>query len=162
MRFNPVIGIDPGSITGWAVVRGGLSPALKAYGQVELDYDTTATGVLRKVAKMAGNGRVIVAIEDQYLPRTYTNKSTVNLCHAAGRWEEAAAALGHTPTWVNPKSWQSAELGRLPKGKTKKASIQKVKGLYGCSVNEHIADAILIARWCAIAIVQGADALALK
>jgi len=154
-----IIGIDPSysSLNGWAVLRCAAAPALVAYGEIVIDYYKTALDVLRDIEKfLPKKRRVVVAIERQYNAKN--PDTTIKLAMRAGWWELAALELGHTPTLVHPKTWQAAELGMPPTTKSpqlKKASIAKAKGLYNVTVSEHVADAIMIARYCAIEIASG-------
>ena len=149
-----LVGIDPGKTSGWAIVTVALSPRLKAYGQEVIDFDSTCTAVLRGALEAARVGRCVVAIEEQFIG--VNKRSGIVLSQNAGRWIEAAAELGCTPTMVNPTTWHAAELGfTSPSAALKKAAIGKVKGLYRVVVPDHTADAILIARWCAISVFSG-------
>ncbi len=148
-----VIGIDPGAKSGWGVVTVGLSPRLLSYGGAEIDYDTRPTDLMQNIMG-SGFGPCVVAIEEQYVG--VNARSALVTAHNAGRWIEAAAMCGCTPTLVNPQTWHSRELGMTrPRDLVKRAAIDKVKGLYKIKVSSDVADAILIARYCSVAVATG-------
>ncbi len=91
------------------------------------------------------------AIESQYVGPNIA--SALALARGAGRFIEAMCENDIPYEMVNPKSWQSKELGKgkMKRDQLKKLSVQKVNALYGLHEKEHYAtDAILIARYMLI------------
>ncbi len=150
MKTKHLIGIDPATNSGWAIVSIGLAPRLLSYGEAEMNYDVCPTDLLRD-AMGSKFGPCIVGIEEQYVG--VNARTSLVVARRAGRWEEAAAMCGCTPTFVNPQTWHSRELGiTRPRDVVKRAAVNKVKGLYKIKVSSDVADAILIARYCAVAV----------
>lgn len=148
-----LLGIDPGQRSGYAVVTVSRNPDLIDCGTINLKN----TSCVMSIDELEEDHGAInhIAIEDQYVGKKNL-RSVIVLARGAGRWHEAAEYNGLHVYWINPKSWQSRELdrGSVLRKSTKVASIGKVKGVYKISVNEHEADAILIARYCAIGLAQ--------
>jgi Holliday junction resolvasome RuvABC endonuclease subunit len=147
-----VIGIDPGTTTGWAIVEHAIPWKYVASGEIELSNQCTATAFLESLLYPNRRPeRVMVAIEDQYLDKNVA--TTIKLARMSGRWEEAALHMGLNVKMINPKSWQSSELGKrsMLRKQIKALARTKVRSLYGplAAASEHSADAVLIARYWA-------------
>ena len=154
-----VIGIDPGAVSGIAVVTLSPKPELVSFAKVRLDK-----GALPSKELLAHKSRDIaaVAIESQYVA---VNISTaIRLAQTAGRWEEAAlATLGigcetgsNSPVaylyWVKPNEWQSHMLkgfvGKRAKRKQRKdAAISVALYRWGKQLESDVADAAMIAAF---------------
>ena len=115
-----IIGIDPGSRSGWAVVTVDPNPKLLLHDAVQWPKPGTKKDLAANTPHaVVGNviesvGRfdhtiVCAAIEDHFLG---LNVNTLKkLARNGGRWEEAFRSRGIPVVWVNPQTWQTAELG---------------------------------------------------
>ncbi len=159
-----IIGIDPGATSGWAVLSVEANPQLVLYGSFvwpkpgtkkDIPANTPSAKVEGMIEAMTQTGCVIVgaAVEDHYLSRSAPNPDSMKkLARNGGRWEESFRRLGISVEWVNPQSWQSAELGtcRLDRAEVKRRCARKVRGLWNEKMGEDAADAALIGRYAAI------------
>ena len=150
-----VLGIDPGSRSGFAVLDPHM--LLVEYGEVRFDrrrYDCPSVIVKRLVRRY---NPTMACVETQYLGAN--PHSCIALAQNAGRWLEACAAAEiPVVALVAPSTWQSAELGcssRATTDQRKAISIARCRGLWRVSLSEHCADAALIARWAAVESQQG-------
>lgn len=151
-----VIGIDPGEVSAISILTTELQPKLLMCGTCTLKQLLDRPTAL---AMIASNMTVdLVAIEDQYV--SINKRSAIVLSRSAGCWQ-LAAAIGALPTaFINPTSWQQKELGgsisRLSLSEQRKiTSIAKCKALWKKEMNEHEADASLIARYVAVELCHG-------
>lgn len=155
-----VIGIDPGAVSGIAVVTLEPAPKLVSHSKVRVDKGNLPSTVLNN---LRGLDVAAVAIESQYVA---LNVSTaIRLAQTAGRWEEAVLACGAfyfggdasnrpitTLHWVKPSEWQAHMLngfiGRRTKRKQRKEAARSV-ALYrwGVELETDVADAAMIAAF---------------
>jgi hypothetical protein len=94
-----------------------------------------------------------VGIEAQYIG--VNPAAGIRLAQRAGRWEEACRILRVPFAYINPTSWQRAELGvarRMRREQVKKLAAMKARAVFGVlpAQHQHAADAALIARFVSI------------
>jgi Holliday junction resolvasome RuvABC endonuclease subunit len=148
---HSILGVDPGAVSGLALVSIDSNPYLLWSGQIP--HNLSHEGALLKAIAAAIEADYPlygIAIEDQFVGRNAD--SALKLAHSAGRWYECGIREGIVPQYVHPTTWQRAELGRVPFGQTKTAAIEKCAALWPRIgvLSEHVADAALIARFAAI------------
>lgn len=149
-----VIGIDPGTTSAAALLT--VEPAPRVIATVTHAFDKktsgTASATVRTLCSAAVLNELLVLgvwIEGQYLG--INPRSLIVLARTAGRWQEAAETNDLHCHIVEPVTWQARELPAWRViGDTKRAAIGRVAGIYRMTVSEHVADAILIARYAAI------------
>lgn len=150
--MRTLLAVDPGSISGWAVVSITLNPMLLVYGNANMSKGSPTTIIIERILSNAAvppPERCV--IEDQYLDKNVD--SLKKLARSAGRWEEACISSGMTVDYVPAASWQRSELSavrQIARKERKRMSIAKVHGIWGVRASEHIADAALLARYAAI------------
>ena len=151
-----VIGIDPGKDSGIAVVTIERHPRLLFSRRCKTvcanNRPTTVTPFIAEALASAPAGRVLVAIEDQFV--AVNMRTAVVLAQRTGQWVEACLAAGLTNIErIAPAKWHAREIGCSRLGRTvlKQMSVAKVRGLWGLTLTSDVADAALIARYHAIA-----------
>jgi Holliday junction resolvasome RuvABC endonuclease subunit len=163
-----VIGVDPGAVSGWAIVPIGAKPRIERCGKIE--FAKPRRREFRTASEMVRWAQAwytirVIAIEAQYLDQNDPKKiaSTIKLCRSAGRWEEAAAVHNIPHTWTNPATWQAAMLGaRMRREQLKIISKRVAAQRFGVTAPEHIADACHIGAYEATEIWIGMRQPALK
>lgn len=153
-----VVGVDPGSHAAAAAVTVDVNPRLllvRSWPCSKIVALNTPSAViadlLRQVALIESADPLPhhANIETQYVDKNV--QSTIKLAHSAGRWQEACATHGIDVEFVQPSAWQSRELGRgLRSEALKLAARRKAGALWNVALDEHQADAALIARHAAI------------
>jgi Holliday junction resolvasome RuvABC endonuclease subunit len=152
-----VIGVDPGKVAGWGVLSVSPEPRLLKRGQINFSRPTRAE--FRTASEMirwafVKYKVVMVAIEDQYFDENDPRKiaSTIKLCRAAGRWEEAACAYGLPYVFLKPSQWQSAVLGsgKKPRAQLKLIAQRLCAQRHGVRASEHIADGCMIGTYAGV------------
>ena len=157
-----LLAIDPGQVSGWAVLTIEASPKLISTGKVDftrpLPWDEGDPRIVKSASDVFVRIRVCtqgdtMAIEDQYLDRgAKENVDTLKkLARNAGRWAEAAAHRGMRVRWIPPITWITKELGKgLRRQQIEILARQKVDTLYGAdNRSEHENAAVLIGRYAA-------------
>jgi Holliday junction resolvasome RuvABC endonuclease subunit len=145
-----LIAVDPGVVSGWAIMTIEMSPILVKHGKVDFRKKQRSS-----VALLAAASEQFVfsamAIEDQFLGMNV--KSLITLARNSGRWLEAAAYYSIPKIeFVAPATWISAELGlSLRRKQIELMAKRKVDALYGVvKRSEHENSAILIGRYLAV------------
>ena len=144
-----VLGVDPGvHKCGLALLHVSASPRLVDYAQVKFE-DVTASMAYSEITRGI-EGFITIAIEDQYVHKNV--KTSLDLARITGRWIEVAEQNMADYKLINPKTWQAAELGggKMKRYQLKAASKGRARAEYGIRVNDHISDAIYIARYWAV------------
>jgi Holliday junction resolvasome RuvABC endonuclease subunit len=163
-----VIGVDPGAVSGWAIVTIGAKPLVDRCGKIEFakprrrEFRTASEMVRWALARYTVR---LIAIEAQYFDANDPRKiaSTIKLCRSAGRWEEAAEVYNIPHKWTNPATWQAAMLGaRMRRDQLKIISQRVAAQRFGVAGPEHIADACHIGAYEATEIWIGMRQPALK
>lgn len=155
-----VLGVDPGAVSGWALVTIQASPRLVSFGKIEFtkprrgEFRTASQCVQWALSRP--NTVELVAIESQYLDRDPKRiASMIKLCRSAGRWIEAAEEGGLIHWEINPSKWQSATLGaRFTRDQLKKISRAVCAQRFGVNISHNISDAVLIATYAAVELYQ--------
>ena len=159
--IKTIFAVDPGNVSGWAVMSVEAEPKLKNEGQIDFSSNKrkTAKDVIdfRRSEAILDDELAIcphVAIEGQYLDEGSKRNvdSLIKLARKAGRWEEAACAHGLTYEYIQPSVWITAELGKnLRSSQVAVMAKQKCEALYDVSgLSEHEYCAILLGRYVAI------------
>lgn len=153
-----VIGVDPGNHAAAAAVTVEPNPRLlmvQAWPCSKIAIMNTPTVVIDDLLHYAAKLEGVepcprrAVIESQYVDKNV--QSTITLAHNAGRWEEACATHGIAIEFVQPSAWQARELGRGLRSEALKAAARRKAGaLWNVALDEHQADATLIARYAAI------------
>jgi len=155
-----VIGIDPGRISGIAIVTTDLQPKLLHASRCitsKKGSELAVSPFLVDAIKAASDYalyELIAVVEDQYIDKNM--RTALTLAQRAGRWMEACLANGLKVERVAASSWQASELKGWKNKSTqlKKASQGKVIGIWGLNVGPDVADAALMARYRAIQIAH--------
>ncbi len=149
-----VIGIDPGTNHAGIAAVGMDAPLSLLCNRPLSKKDMRCTAKIRRMVNSCiPHDCVSGAIEGQFLGLNVN--SLIKLCRNAGRWQEALDVHSIPVEWVPPKTWIVRTLGRgLNSEQVKKISIQTVKQLYGVTVTEHEAAAIMIARYHATELMR--------
>ena len=149
MRY--VIGVDPATVTGLAVVtapgRGAGAPVLVAhFAGKGLSPSAWLAQLMQGL-----EGEVKVVIEEQYAGPNL--RTLITLAHLAGRWQEAADVLGLPWEMVLASSWQAAMLRGIRAGRgrdaCKRAAVQVARMRFGKTLKVDEADAALMAAFVA-------------
>lgn len=160
--IKTIFAVDPGVVSGWAVMTVEAEPRLigsRKYDFVKHKCKCPTTITLFEQTQMSARIDGIsfdyhVAIEGQYLDEGKKKNvhSLIKLARKAGRWEEAACAHGLTYEYIQPSVWITAELGRgLRSDQVAKLAKQKYEALYRVKdLSEHEYCAIGIGRYVAI------------
>ena len=160
--IKTIFAVDPGTVSGWAVMTVEAEPKSEIVARVNFKngYPQTAFAMVGACLpykidpKFYNKMPAHVAIEGQYLDEGNRRNvdSLIKLARKAGRWEEAACAHGLTYEYIQPSVWITAELGRgLRSDQVAKLAKEKCEALYGVSgLSEHEYSAILIGRYVAI------------
>ena len=164
--INTIFAVDPGIVSGWAVMTVEAEPKVSEYGNIKFqnkkfDYYSASDAMSRtkryfETSKDSYDNTDIklVAIEGQYLDEGNRRNvdSLIKLARKAGRWEEAACAHGLTYEYIQPSVWITAELGRgLRSDQVAKLAREKCEALYRVrDLSEHEYCAILLGRYVAI------------
>jgi hypothetical protein len=141
---NYIIGIDPGTTSGLALVEVARKPVLVwAWAR----KNAHPTSEIRRLP--AGTKAVM---EDQYIDVTKRGGSSViSLARWAGRWLEALDVLGIPVELVAASTWQAAMLRGMRAGRdraaVKRAAVEVCKLRWGVKLTQDAADAALIAAW---------------
>jgi Holliday junction resolvasome RuvABC endonuclease subunit len=156
-----LVSVDPGSVSGWAVMTIEAAPRVVRCGKV--DFTTprrrefrTASAVIQWAT--TGHEVELVVIEDQYFDQDDPKKiaSTIKLCRSAGRWVEGAEVYGIQHKMLNPTQWQTAMLGaRMRREQLKIFSRRICAQRFGVDAPDHISDAILLGAYTAVEIHSG-------
>ncbi len=148
-----VLGVDPGSVSGWALLTIEAAPRVVRCGKIEFgkprrrEFRTASQCV---AWACSGHAVELVAIEGQYLDRDPKKiASMIKLCRSAGRWVEAAEEAGLVHWEINPTKWQAAMLGKFKRDQMKKISRAVCAQRFGVKAPDHISDAVLIGAWAA-------------
>jgi len=153
-----ILAIDPGAVSGWAIVSVGPSPEHVRSGTFHFTKSpkgqpvspTELVTYLCAEANRDGHTILRAAIEDQYLDK---NVNTLKkLARNGGRWEEACEAAGIPVEYVAASTWQSRELC-MPGAKRdvlRRAADAKAFGIWQLEGPEHRIDAALIGRYVAV------------
>lgn len=171
-----VLGVDPGAISGWALLAGGLDHKLSllGYGHTGQRPDHLTDGrqirvVLTEAGKLLkGSWPPTLAVEELFLPdaphhgkQRAMAVSTLKTQLVAGRWVGIAEAYGcpiyeHTKgtAGIPPAVWRGAEWGRSRwrTDQAKKYAVEAVKLIWGIDIPEthhHTAEAVFIGSYCA-------------
>jgi Holliday junction resolvasome RuvABC endonuclease subunit len=139
------LGIDPGKHTGIAAVSSDGELVLTR--TVEPLWPTTE--ILRLISQVRYH-IACAAIETQYV--SVNPRATITLAQTTGRWIEACESSYVTTMLVEPSRWQSDMLsleGRVKSKGRKHAAIDMCRELWHIDLDEHSADAALIALWLA-------------
>jgi Holliday junction resolvasome RuvABC endonuclease subunit len=145
-----ILSINPGRVSGVALLTILRSPRLVAHRRVRVD---DGTRLLPLLEEWRTYGAVEwCCIEDQYVAASV--RSSIALAHTAGRWHQAATEYGvaHPVEYVTPARWQAC-LGlpaRAPRAQRKRTSIAMVRSLHGVEVGHEVADAVMMGRWYAV------------
>lgn len=146
-----VISVDPGHVSAIAVLTVEPNPGLlfSAEQNFSLKKRLYANHIemMTRAVESAMPGSVVY-IEGQFFKRN--PRGLITLVRSSGMWELAATYLGLKSEYVQPSEWQSAELVGRYRRQLKAVSECKVKALYGVTVSDNVADAILQGRFAAI------------
>lgn len=159
-----VLAIDPGAVSGWALLTVGPSPQPVLTGTLHVTKPAkhqpeTPSALVRLVAEEAAVRCITIVravIEDQYLDK---NPDTLKkLARSAGRWEEALVAAGLPVEYLAASAWQSRELGMRGARREvlRRAADAKAFGMWQLEGPEHLIDAALIARCVAVTMYASA------
>lgn len=160
-----IIGVDPGSMCGWAVLLPGRRDEryyLWRYGQAKPTLTRWVHALLANVVDKADGREVIMTLEGQYLPPKFgkdsgesgsgvgmSQKSMIGLVLNRARWQVVAELLGIRVTPVSPLKWQGALLGasnKVPSEERKARAKKFVEGYFEIEeTDEHETDAICVA-----------------
>jgi len=156
--METVLAIDPGAVSGWALLTVGPSPepilrGIFRFTKPPKGQHDSPSALVRSLLEEAAVRCMHIdrcVIEDQYLGEN--PDSMKKLARNAGRWEEAARVAGLRVEYVFPSTWQSAELGM--RGATsdvlRRAADAKAFGLWKLEAPEHVIDACFIGRFVAV------------
>jgi Holliday junction resolvasome RuvABC endonuclease subunit len=164
-----VLGVDPGEVSGWALVTVGPDPRLIAVGSLAVHggggLHAQATALVRQLDMMTSDPQFAcprAIIEDQYLARGEKEnvRALTSLARMAGRWTEFCLTWGLDVERVQASRWQADVLGkglgvtaRAESAMRKLASVGHAQRLWprvAVEWDEHAADAALMARWSAV------------
>ncbi len=162
-RDYAVLGVDPGSVSGWALMTIEASPRVIQCGKIEFrqprrgEYRTASQCV--QWALSTPNHVELVAIESQYLDSNPKRiGSMIKLCRSAGRWIEAAEEGGLIHWEINPNRWQSAMLGaKFRRDQLKKICRAVCAQRFGVTAGSDISDAVLIGAYAAVELYHKTD-----
>lgn len=138
------LGIDPGKITGLAVVDSDRN-LLFAHS---IQFPFFPTFEVGRTKHLAGAPIVAACIESQYVGSNIG--TTIVLAQMAGRWIEACESQYISTSVISPSEWQGELLDLSHRAKSterKQAAIDMCSNLWHTTLDEHSADAALIALW---------------
>lgn len=116
-----VLGIDPGSKSGLAVVSIELKPRLLHYTGWNKNSKNSNNRPSHIISDIHSRFNIVCAvIEEQFLH--LNPKTLIVLSRNAGAWEEACLVEGIPIHWLNASTWQKIVLG---KGRGKGKQIEK-------------------------------------
>jgi hypothetical protein len=94
------------------------------------------------------SGVRLAVIENAFIG--INSRSALSVARKVGRWQEALESRGVRCLLPTASEWQSATLNissRTPGAERKRLAIDLCRNLYGLRLDEHSADAVLLARW---------------
>jgi Holliday junction resolvasome RuvABC endonuclease subunit len=139
MKKYSVIGIDPGIKCGFAIVKDGALVACDTWTGMN------PTEILSKYN--IKNVRLAV-VEDAFIGKN--SHSALSIAKKIGRWQEALSIAGIQCVLVTASEWQSALLnitGRTPSADRKMLAISLARNMFDLGLDEHSADAALLAHY---------------
>ena len=150
-----VLGIDPGAVSGFAVVTMEAAPRLVKHDFIRLDAGEIPSLVTNGIEYLIQRRIAAMVIESQFVAKNI--KTAIRLAQFAGRWEEACiATFPDIPVqWVKPNEWQTAMLagamggGRAKREQRKAAAISICLARWKVKLETDVADAALIAAFVA-------------
>lgn len=150
--MKAVLSIDPGEMSGLAVVTAEAAPKLLKC-ICAMPHKERAPFVDGFIGNFLEEELSVAVIEDQYLG--VNPDSMKKLARNSGRWQEACIANGLEVRFVMPSVWQSSELGRGKREQLKKMAVEKCRGLWKVDLESDAADAALLGRYVALKMFYG-------
>ncbi len=164
-----VLGIDPGAVSGWGLLRAdGLGlPALALHGCVKGYGGEIEPVVSNAQCEAQQTDRLVLACEAQFVKdsrsmdtgkRMGQQRAALSVAAVRGKWLGIAEASGAFASAfeVHPTTWREAMLGRgwgsRPRVQCKTQALAVVAGLWGLRLaksHDHTAEALLIAAYAA-------------
>lgn len=140
-----IISVDPGANGGWALWRNG---EYQESGIMNGDHVHPIYRLIGSLHKDEPEGRRLLVIEDQYVmiggKKGNWNTAKVLITRRA-RWQTIAELFGWEVVLMNPRSWQSKVLKRMPGCDTKAKSVFLATQITGKTpASDDLADAVCI------------------